>query len=204
MAYPVWPWVTVVSGLPRSGTSLMMQMLGAGGMPLSVDDARRPDIDNPRGYFELDVLRTLPIAPHVLDVEGLIGTAVKVVCPLLTHLPDASAYRVILMNRNIEEVLTSQRVMLGRRGAAASDEPGLAQAMLGAVEDSRRWAAERPGVRLLDVDFGALVSAPRLGVAAVSEFLGGGLTQQCMAAVVDGSLYRNRVSTPANDGPDHR
>src|SRR5450432_3057856 len=104
--------ITVVSGLPRSGTSLMMQMLAAGGMPLLTDQIRAPDQDNPRGYFEFE--RVKQIKRDQAWLGSAVGKAVKIIHLLLYDLPPNRNYRVIFMRRNIEEVLISQRKMLQR------------------------------------------------------------------------------------------
>jgi hypothetical protein len=110
-------FVTIVSGLPRSGTSLLMQMLRAGGMPVLADDARPPDTDNPAGYLEYaPVLRTATDANWVAAAPG---HAVKVIYALLRHLPRGFAYRVLWMRRDLDEVIASQQAMLARRGALA-------------------------------------------------------------------------------------
>src|SRR5438046_6429896 len=107
-------YITVVSGLPRSGTSLMMQMLRAGGMPVRTDGFRKADEDNPRGYLEYEpVKRTREDSSWVSDA---VGKAVKVVYLLLRDLPDGFDYRVILMRRSLREVLASQSAMLMRSG----------------------------------------------------------------------------------------
>ncbi|HNY87520.1 MAG TPA: hypothetical protein PKN23_13545, partial [Candidatus Hydrogenedentes bacterium] len=114
------PEIVVVSGLPRSGTSMMMRMLAAGGMPLFTDGVRAADSDNPLGYFEHEAVKRL--REDASWVPGAAGKAVKVVSALLPALPEGFQYRVILMRRPLEEVLASQRRMFGRRGAPAADD----------------------------------------------------------------------------------
>ena len=114
-------FVTVVSGLPRSGTSLMMQMLAAGGVELLIDQIRRADADNPRGYFELEaVKRTRQDASWLDDAAG---KAVKVIHLLLRDLPDDREYRVVMMSRDLDEVLASQQAMLARSGKKGANLP---------------------------------------------------------------------------------
>lgn len=107
-------FVTIASGLPRSGTSLVMQMLRAGGMTLLTDRVRPPDEDNPRGYYEFEPVKQTASDPAWLKAAQ--GKAVKMVFRLLVDLPPDYAYRVVLMTRKLEEVLASQRVMLARSG----------------------------------------------------------------------------------------
>ena len=106
--------IVVVSGLPRSGTSLMMQMLQAGGMPLLIDDLRPADTDNPNGYWEYEPVKRLQQDNSWIPQAE--GKAVKVVSALLQYLPPQHTYKIIFMQRPMQEVLASQTVMLERRG----------------------------------------------------------------------------------------
>jgi hypothetical protein len=188
----VTPFVTVVSGAPRSGTSLMMQMLGAGGMELLTDGARRADRDNPRGYFELEAARRLPADAEWL--ERAIGRAVKLVHVLVPRLPTDRSYRVLLMRRDWREVLASQRVMLEHRGGAPEgpSEERLAEIFDAQLAEVERWVALRPQAELLDVDYNALVREPLLAARRVAAFLDGELDPDDMAAAVLPCLYRQR------------
>jgi hypothetical protein len=171
----------------------MMQMLAAGGMPVLTDSRRAPDVDNPRGYFELEAVKAIARDQSFLD--GARGKAVKMIYSLLSHLPLDREYRVIFMQRDLDEVLASQRKMLdrhGRAGAAVTD------AQLKAVYSSqvqqvlRRLADHAESVGLLEVDYAALIADPVAGARNVNAFLGGLLNEEAMAAVVDPSLHRNR------------
>jgi len=188
----VTSFVTVVSGTPRSGTSLMMQMLGAGGMELVTDGVRRADRDNPRGYFELEAARQLPAdAPWL---ERAVGRAVKLVHVLVPRLPTRHSYRILLMRRDWSEVLASQRAMLLRRSGVPEgpDEDRLAEIFDAQLAEVERWAASRPEVELLRVDYNALVAHPLPVAGEVSAFLEGRLDAEDMAAAVLPSLYRQR------------
>src|SRR5829696_9769493 len=114
--------VIVVSGLPRSGTSLMMNMLQAGGLPIVTDEQRTADDDNPKGYFELERVKQLTKG-DVAWVEGAHGKAVKVISALLEHLPPSSSYKILFMRRRLPEVLASQKKMLERRGEPTDKVP---------------------------------------------------------------------------------
>src|ERR1700704_3311791 len=106
--------ITIVSGLPRSGTSLMMQMLDAGGLPVLSDGERKADTDNPKGYLEWERIKQLPKDPTLIaEAEG---KAVKVISQLILSLPEGHQYQIILMQRPLPEVLKSQDEMLRRRG----------------------------------------------------------------------------------------
>lgn len=185
-------FVAVVSGLPRSGTSLLMQVLAAGGVPPLTDGARAADEDNPRGYFELERVKRLDEHPELLDAAR--GRAVKIVAPLLPRLPAGRAYRVLFMHRDMAEVLASQRRMLdrlGRPGAALPDEQ-LAAAMSRQVAAAIAWCRATGGVELMEIDHRALCTDPRPTCERIDAFLGGGLDIDAMAAVPDGALYRQR------------
>ena len=186
-------FVTVVSGLPRSGTSLMMQMLKAGGLEPFTDDVRNPDEDNPRGYFELEnVKRLRDDQSWVPDARG---KAVKIIVQLLQYLPKSCGYRVIYMDRDLEEVLRSQAAMLKRSGAPA---PSISQEQLRAVFQKQVQATGAMLAELqtpvLKIDYRACVASPAEAAAKVNEFLGGRLDEQSMAAAVDPTLYRQRAA----------
>jgi len=185
-------FVTVVSGLPRSGTSLMMQMLAAGGLPLLVDGHRPPDAENPRGYFEY-----APVKASARDVgwwSGASGRAVKVVHALLRHLPDQGEVRIVLMDRDLGEVLQSQRAMLERAGRAfeEEDEPALSRVFEAQLGEARAWAAARPRTAVLPVVHRRLIEEPAVVVPRIEAFLGGGLDAGAMVACVDPALHRSR------------
>src|SRR5208282_6687213 len=117
--------ITIVSGLPRSGTSLMMQMLHAGGLPVLSDDERKANIDNPKGYFEWERIKQLPKDPKLIaEAEGKV---VKVISQLILSLPETHEYRVVFMQRPLPEVMKSQDEMLRRRGNEDSISSSAAQ-----------------------------------------------------------------------------
>ena len=194
-----WPsaaraWITVVSGLPRSGTSLAMQMLRAGGLPVLADAERPADADNPAGYLEYAPVRST--ARDASWVASAPGKAVKVIYALLRHLPAEHSYRVLWMRRNLDEVIASQEAMLARSGAAP--EGGLARERLAEVlaaqlAETERWLAQQPSFRLLGVDYAAVIADPQRAARAVDAFLGGGLDVAAMAGAVDASLRRQRA-----------
>jgi hypothetical protein len=184
--------ITVVSGLPRSGTSLMMQMLAAGGMPVLADGLRAADEDNPRGYFELDAVKRTRTDAEWVPLA--VGKAVKVVHLLLRDLPQEFRYRVILMRRDLGEVLASQRAMLarlGRPGAQLSDDR-LAAIYTAQLEDVRGWLRTQPEFRVLEVEYTACLEHADETVGRLCEFLELPLDCRAMAGAVDRSLYRQR------------
>lgn len=187
-------FVTVVSGLPRSGTSLAMQMLRAGGVPVLSDALRPPDADNPRGYLEYaPVLRTATDASWVAQAPG---KAVKVVYALLRQLPPGFEYRVLWMRRRLDEVIASQERMLARRGAPAEgglSRERLAEVFAAQLAETEAWLAQQPSFRVLALDFGEVVADPQPAARAIDALLGGGLDRQAMAGAVDPRLHRQRT-----------
>ncbi len=183
--------ITVVSGLPRSGTSLMLQMLEAGGLPALCDGARAPDEDNPRGYYELERVKAL--ARDASCVPEARGRALKVVVPLLAQLPPGEDYRVILMQRSLSEVVASQDRMLARRGAAGSklEREPLLRIFALQLEDARAQLS-RCGIPSLEVAYLDAVRDAAETARTVAAFLGLPLDVAAMARAVDASLHRER------------
>jgi hypothetical protein len=184
--------VTIVSGLPRSGTSMMMRMLERGGMPVLVDGIRTADEDNPRGYYEFERVKQIEHDAAWLDDAG--GKAVKMISGLLQHLPAGRPYKVIFMRREMDEILASQRRMLVRRGEPTDriqdDEmAALFHKHLAKVE---AWLDEQPNIQVLYVSYNDMLEDPAAQVAKVAEFMDAGLDPERMAAVIDPSLYRQR------------
>jgi len=184
--------ITVVSGLPRSGTSLLMQMLAAGGMPLLVDALRPADDGNPRGYFEYAPVTGLGRdSSWVAQAEG---RAVKVVAPLVEHLPPGFTYRVLLVVRDLEEVLASQAKLLSARGHAGRSPELLRPVFLRYLERARSWC-DRLGVPRHEVAYADLLADPAGHALAIVRFLDLGLDFGAMAAAVEPALYRERRTT---------
>jgi hypothetical protein len=185
--------VNVVSGLPRSGTSLAMQMIHAGGIPALTDGQRTSDDSNPRGYFELERVKQLKQDKSWLDDAA--GKVVKVIHLLLAELPDDRPYRVVFMQRDLREVVQSQATMLARSGRTGGQ---LAPERLIAVYEQQlktveQWLAARPNFSVLRVPYAQLVSDPSGVVPTVNAFLGGTLDEARMRAAVDPGLHRNRA-----------
>jgi len=187
--------VYVVSGLPRSGTSMMMRMLEAGGIASFSDGERAADIDNPEGYYELERVKDLETAPDKAWVRQARGRALKVISFLLRHLPDENDYRIVYMRRNLDEVLKSQDKMLDRLGNAApgADPEAMKEAYRNDIVAARLHARRRPNMELLEVHYAEAVADPAAAARAVNAFLGGHLDEAAMAAAVSAQLYRNRA-----------
>ncbi|HUA15298.1 MAG TPA: sulfotransferase family protein [Verrucomicrobiae bacterium] len=185
--------ITIVSGLPRSGTSLMMQMLVAGGMAPLSDGERVADVDNPKGYLEWERIKTLPKDPGcIAEAEGKV---VKVISQLLLALPADHEYRVIFMQRPLAEVLKSQDEMLKRRGTF---KDGMKPEVISAafekhLRDVYAWLDGKPYVKALRVPYHEALAKPKEIAAQVAEFLAMPLNLDAMIKQVDGSLYRNRA-----------
>lgn len=186
--------ITIVSGLPRSGTSLMMQMLAAGGMPILTDDQRQPDIENPRGYFEWESAKLLPQRPELIQEAE--GKAVKVISQLLFALPGEREYHIIFMERPFGEVVASQAEMIRRKQTSGSNL--LPSAMIAALQahlnQVNAWLASRNNLSVHRVKHNEVISAPRAVATGVQAFLNRPLDVEAMAAQVDFSLYRQRAS----------
>jgi hypothetical protein len=192
--------ITVVSGLPRSGTSMAMRMLEAGGMPIVADGLRVADEDNPRGYFEFEPVKHLHTHAHTeVDLAWLgsaRGKAVKIISFLLTWLPETYDYRVLFMHRDLNEVLTSQAAMLARRGQPASEADKSAAETIKIYEDHlaqvERFLTRRACFTALGVDYAAVLANPRHAAAQIGDFLGGRLDVAAMAGAVEPTLRRQR------------
>jgi hypothetical protein len=185
--------VIIVSGLPRSGTSMMMSMLVAGGIKAMTDAVRTADADNPRGYFELEKVKEL--AKDHLWLSDAAGKAVKIISALLKHLPGDQPYKIIFMRREMKEILASQRQMLVRRGEATdtvSDER-MAEMFRKHLAEVDAWLAKQPNIDVLYVNYNQMLDAPSDPIGAINRFLGGELDTVAMTAVVDKSLHRQRA-----------
>jgi hypothetical protein len=185
--------ITIVSGLPRSGTSLMMQMLAAGGMPILSDGERRADADNPKGYLEWERIKQLPKDPGcIAEAEG---KAVKVISQLLLSLPPAHEYRLIFMQRPLPEVMKSQDEMLRRRGTfdADADNSAIAQAFQDHLYQVYTFLNSKPNVVVRRVQYHTVLREPKQTAESIAQFLQVPLDIEAMARQVDETLYRQRV-----------
>jgi hypothetical protein len=187
--------VIIVSGLPRSGTSMIMQMLEAGGVPLFTDRIREPDESNPRGYFELERVKGLEEG-DIAWVADARGKAVKVIAYLLDHLPSSFHYRVLFIIRNLEEVLDSQARMLARRGESAEgDEERMREILYGDLARARRLLARDHRFEVLHLRHEQVLDDPRSAASQIARFIGGRLDAEAMAGAVDRSLHRSRLKS---------
>ena len=183
----------IVSGLPRSGTSMVMQMLAAGGVDVLSDGRRAADESNPRGYLEFEAVKNLRNDNSWLGDAR--GKAVKIITQLLPSLPMKFRYRIVYVERDLDEVLASQRRMLakdGRSTARISDEQ-LRRTFSAQTRRIRGWLAKQANVELLTVDYRQIVGDPAAAATAIAAFLACSCDVAHMAAAVDPQLYRTRV-----------
>jgi len=187
--------IVIVSGLPRSGTSMMMKMLEAGGLPPLTDNLRSADGDNPKGYFEFERAKKLPEGDLGWLPEAR-GKVVKVISALLEHLPAEYEYRVLFMRRSMTEILASQRKMLINR---AEDPDKVSEAEMSRLFDRHltkvsAWLERQRNFQVLYVDYNELLRNPLPQLPRIQAFLQGIVDPQQMAAVVDPELYHQRGS----------
>lgn len=185
--------VLIVSGLPRSGTSLMMMMLEAAGIEPLTDHERKADDDNPKGYYELERVKKMKDGDTAW-LEGVGGRAVKVISALLPSLPPEHAYKVIFMRRNMAEILASQRKMLVNRG---EDPDKIDDAEIGAsferhLTQITKWLNDQPNFSTLFIDYNLLLEEPAPQVEKIRQFLGGDVDADRMIDAIDPKLYRQK------------
>ena len=186
--------VIVVSGLPRSGTSMIMKMLEKGGVEPITDQVRQADEDNPLGYYEVERMKRLPRQEDRSWISQARGKALKAISHLLKSVPSSLDYQVIFMNRHLDEVLASQNKMLARNGS--STDPSQDEKMrfryqkhLGEI---KTWLSEQPNFRVLYLEYSDVVANPLDQARRISDFLGQTLDTAAMASAVEERLYRNR------------
>lgn len=173
---------------------MMMKMLEAGGLPVLTDNIRTADKDNPKGYYEFE--RVKKIEHDTAWLPDAQGKAVKMIAALLRHLPSDCSYKVLFMERQIEEVLASQRQMLIRRGEstdAVSDEK-MSELFGRHVERVKAWLDEQANMTVLYVGYSDVVASPVEQSKRINQFLDGVLDTGRMASVIDPDLYRQRGS----------
>ncbi len=184
--------VVIVSGLPRSGTSMMMKMLAEGGLDTVTDSLRRADEDNPNGYFEIELSKSLKNGDGkwLNDAQG---KAVKVISYLIEFLPDHLNYNIIFMEREIQEILASQKKMLQRRNETSIiSDAQMEEQFREHLRAVKYWAARKPNMRVMYVKYNVMVSEPASLCPSIAEFLELPLDTDAMQAVPSRSLYRNR------------
>jgi hypothetical protein len=191
--------IVVVSGLPRSGTSMAMKMLAAGGMPILTDGVRTADESTPKGYYEYEAVKELHTQADTRWLVEARGKAIKIVSFLLTWLPETNDYRVIFMQRDLREVVASETTMLTRRGEGAvassgtpADEEQTRAVYQQHLEKVHRFMAHRSCFATLTIGYRDALERPQEAAKRMREFVGHPLDVAEMAAVADPALYRNR------------
>jgi hypothetical protein len=184
--------VTIVSGLPRSGTSMMMVMLEAGGLEVLTDGERKADEDNPKGYYEFEKVKKLK--DDSSWVPQAKAKVVKIVSALLQHLPPEYSYKVIFMLRDMEETVASQKQMLVRRNEPTDriSDQDLETISRNHLQEIDKWLAEQLNFEVLYVNYNEVLNNPIRHSQEIRTFLGGSLDVAEMARVVDSNLYRQR------------
>jgi len=185
--------ITVVSGLPRSGTSMMMMMLEAGGMQVLTDHVREADTDNPRGYYEYEPVKNLESDNTWLPLAQ--GKAVKIISALLIYLSDSYRYKLIFMRRNMEEILSSQRKMLVRRGKGSegtSDER-MKKVLERHLSEVEEWLSLKSNMDVLYADYNQVIAEPKDQARRIFNFMDRQVDLRMMARAVDERLYRERI-----------
>jgi len=185
--------VIIVSGLPRSGTSLMMKMLEAGGITVLTDNMREADDDNPKGYYEFEKVKMLPEGNHTW-LTNAHGKAVKIIFSLLSFLPPTYSYRAIFMRRSMPEIIASQRKMLIRneKDPDSVSEREIALLFEKLVSEVYFVAKRKDNFSFIEVNYKQLLDNPIPELHQISNFLGKDLNVDKMAQVIDHTLYRQR------------
>jgi len=184
--------VIVVSGLPRSGTSMMMKILVEGGLSIVTDKIRSADEDNPNGYFELEVVKQMSEG-KVSWLADAGGKVVKVISALLEHLPAEYSYKIIFMERDIREILASQKKMLAHRNEESRiGDAELEEQFRNHLSVVKPWLVRQPNMDVLYVSYNEMMRDPEPFCRKVVDFLGLPLDFQRMASVPNQDLYRNR------------
>ena len=187
--------VVVVSGLPRSGTSMAMKMLSAGGVPLVTDGQRTADEDNPKGYFEDERIKDLASMDDKGWLRAARGKGIKVISHLLKDLPAENNYKVVFIRREMDEVLASQQKMLDRRGEESTTEDGRMAELFKADLWRARYQLKRGGhFDWIELHYGDFHADPEGQAKKIEAFLGRDLDTGAMAGVVDPDLWRNRAA----------
>jgi hypothetical protein len=189
--------IIVVSGLPRSGTSMAMKMLEAGGLQVVTDGVRGADASNPNGYYEYELVKTLNTDGDTAWLAAARGRAVKIIAFLLTYLPESYDYAGVFMHRDLGEIVASQNTMLDARGAprgAGEDRTRAHYAQH--LEQVERFLARRACFSTLAVNYADVLATPREQALRINAFIGGHLDVERMAQVADPALYRSRSESP--------
>lgn len=185
-------FVNIVSGLPRSGTSLMMKMLEAGGIDVLVDNIREADVDNPKGYYEYERVKKLPEDTQWLPLAK--GKVVKVLAELIKHLPEGYNYRIVFMMRDLDEIIDSQRKMIIRRGEDPDAVPDQEMRILlrTYLKNLKIHVRKQDNMEACFISYNDLMSDPEMSIDEINDLFNGELDKKAMHRSIDTDLYRNR------------
>lgn len=186
--------ITIVSGLPRSGTSMMMKMLEAGGLEAVTDGERTADEDNPKGYYEFESVKT--VREDVSWLPQIQGKVVKMVSELLFHLPEDFEYRIVFMERNLDEVIRSQNTMLERMGrdrSGGSDDQ-IRKLFEKHLKKVKTWLSRQANIRTLFISYNDTLENPKTSIEELKRFFSDStdLDTDKMSSVIDPNLYRQK------------
>lgn len=185
-------FITVVSGIPRSGTSMMMRMLECGGLPVLTDGVRGADDDNPRGYYEFEPVKRLQKDASWLAAAR--GQAIKIIYVFLSQLPDNYRYKVIFLRRSLDDVIASQKLMLERRKEADSlSDSQLLELYNTQLQRLYTWLKHKDNFEVLYLNYEEIVGDPRNTVLDIARFLALPLNADAMAQCIEPALHRNRA-----------
>jgi len=184
--------IIVVSGLPRSGTSMMMKMMAEGGLSVVTDELRSADEDNPNGYYELEAVKQMS-AGNVAWLSDAGGKVVKVISALLEHLPSEFSYKIIFMEREIKEILASQQKMLKHRSESSQvDDAEIEAQFKKHLSVIKPWLVRQPNMEVMYVSYNDMIRDAAPFSKKITEFLGAPLDVSRMARIPSRDLYRNR------------
>lgn len=185
--------IVIVSGLPRSGTSMMMEILEKGGMEVLTDKVRQADEDNPKGYYEYERVKGLP--KDTTWLQDAKGKAVKVLGEQIKHLPEGYRYKVIFMERELDEVIESQEKMLIRKGKDPDEisKDELKSILSDYMSMLKKQISSHKDMDVIYLNYNDIMSLPKHVIESISVFLSDSLNAKEMQAVVDEELYRNRA-----------
>ncbi len=185
--------ITIVTGLPRSGTSMVMKMLESGGIPPLTDRIRKADVDNPKGYYEFERVKKLPEDTKWLNDAK--GKAVKVLAELLRYLPNDYEYRILLIERNMQEIIKSQNKMLIRRDKDTNkvSDHEIIRIFGKTLKMMKKWIDEQANVEVLFINYNEILRNPEDCIKKINDFFNGVLDEGKMLSAIDEKLYRNRI-----------
>ena len=184
--------IIVVSGLPRSGTSLMMKMLVQGGVESLTDNKKKADDDNKGGYFEYEPVKNLKEDNSWLFKAC--GKSVKIISFFLHFLSDDHKYKIIFMRRDMDEILASQTRMLVRRGESTKgpNDEEMKEIYQSHIKEVKEWLSNQDHIESIEISYNKTVRNPDYSVGIVNAFLGGNLDEKAMIRTVDKRQYRQR------------